>query len=57
MSLAISGLPTHEVERLRVGGTDAHGQAPLVRIAEGAANPCRHCLGLIREGDEIVVVG
>ena len=56
MDLSISGLPTHEVERLRAGGADAHGQRALRRRAEGAANPCRHCLSLIREGEEKLVL-
>lgn len=27
-----------------------------MRVAEGAANPCRHCLGLIAPGDEKLVL-
>jgi hypothetical protein len=30
--------------------------AALVRIAEGLANPCRHCLGLIAPGDAKLVL-
>ena len=56
MKISVSGIPTHAVERIRGGGPDAHGQRALVRIAEGAANPCRHCLELIREGDEKLVL-
>ncbi len=56
MKLSVSGIPTREVDHLRDGGPDAHGQRTLVRIAEGAANPCRHCLELIREGDEKLVL-
>lgn len=56
MKISVSGIPTHEVDRIRAGGPDAHGQQALVRIAEGAANPCRHCLELIREGDEKLVL-
>lgn len=56
MELRIEGIPTAEVERLRAGGPDANGQAPLRRRAEGLANPCRHCLGLIAEGDEKLVL-
>jgi hypothetical protein len=56
MKLVIRGIATEEVERLRRGEPDANGQPALVRIAEGVANPCRHCLGLIAEGDEKLVL-
>lgn len=54
--LAVRGIPTADAEALRHGGPDAHGQAPLTRVAEGLANPCRHCLQLIREGDPKLVL-
>ena len=56
MKLRVRGIPTRECEQLRGGGHDAHGQPALVRIAEGVANPCRHCLALIREGDPKLVL-
>lgn len=56
MTLRVRGIPSHEFERLRLGGSDANGQPALTRIAEGVGNPCRHCLGLIREGDEKLVL-
>ena len=46
IKLTVRGLPSDEVTALRAGGADANGQPALVRIAEGVANPCRHCLGL-----------
>lgn len=54
--LRIQGLPTDEVIRLRAGAPDANGQPALRRVAEGVANPCRHCLGLIAEGDAKLVL-
>ena len=54
--LAVRGLPTERVERLRCGGPDANGQPALRQRAQGAMNPCRHCLQLIREGDETLVL-
>lgn len=57
MKLQVQGIPTAEVERLRNGGPDANGQPALVRAAEGVANPCRHCLGLIAEGERKLVLG
>lgn len=49
--MRVRGIETEVYERLRTGGADAHGQPALVRAAEGAANPCRHCLGLIASGE------
>ena len=42
--LWIRGIETGEHARLLGGGLDDNGQPPLRRIAEGPANPCRHCL-------------
>lgn len=56
MELRVRGIPTDEVVRLREGGPDANGQPALVRAAEGLANPCRHCLGLIAEGRDKLVL-
>jgi hypothetical protein len=56
MTLRIAGISTNEVERIRRGAPDANGQPPLRRVAEGGANPCRHCLGLIADGDEKLVL-
>lgn len=56
MRLAVRGISSDEVVRIREGGGDANGQPALTRIAEGLANPCRHCLGLIAPGDEKLVL-
>jgi len=56
MELSVRGLPSDEVERIRRGGADANGQPALTRVAEGVANPCRHCLGLIADGEEKLVL-
>lgn len=56
MTLRIQGIPTPDVDRLRRGAPDANGQPALERTAEGVANPCRHCLGLIAEGDPKLVL-
>jgi hypothetical protein len=51
VTLIVRGIPTEHSDFFRDGGVDANGQEPLVVKAEGAANPCRHCLGLIAEGE------
>lgn len=56
MQIAIRGISSDEVDRIRNGGIDANDQPALVRRAEGVANPCRHCLELIEEGDEKLVL-
>lgn len=56
MPLLIQGLPTQHAQRLWAGGPDANGQAALQRVAEGGANPCRHCLGLIADGEPKLVL-
>lgn len=56
MQLVVRGIRTDEVDRLRRGAPDANGQPALTRVAEGVANPCRHCLGLIAEGEEKLVL-
>lgn len=56
MSFIVRGIDTEEVERIRQGAADANGQRALVCVAEGVANPCRHCLDLIAEGDDKLVL-
>lgn len=56
MGLRVRGIESGDFNRLRMGGADANGQAPLVRVAEGGANPCRHCLGLISDGEDKLVL-
>ena len=57
MQLQIRGIATEQCEALWRGGPDANGQPPLVRVVEGGANPCRHCLGLIPAGQHKLVLG
>ena len=56
MKLAVQGIPSEHVELIRHAGTDANGQPAVTRVAEGVANPCRHCLELIAEGEEKLVL-
>jgi len=56
MPLSVRGIPSDYVDRVRRGGPDANGLPAVTRVAEGVANPCRHCLELIREGDAKLVL-
>jgi hypothetical protein len=57
MALRVAGIPTADAERFRAGGADANGRAPLVGVAHGMSNPCRHCLGLIAGGEPKLILG
>ena len=56
MRLIVKGIPSDYVAVIRNGGPDANGQPAVTRIAAGMANPCRHCLQLIGEGEEKLVL-
>ncbi len=56
MALAVRGIETAYVNTIRGGGGDANGQVVTSRVAREAANPCRHCLGLIAEGEQKLVL-
>jgi Protein of unknown function (DUF1203) len=48
---------TTEVARhYQAGGRDANGLVPERRVTEGLSNPCRHCLKMIPEGAEMLVL-
>ncbi|WP_431298507.1 DUF1203 domain-containing protein [Tabrizicola sp. BL-A-41-H6] len=49
-------IPTDVVAGYRDGGPDANGQVPERQVAEGGGNPCRHCLGMIPERAEMLVL-
>lgn len=52
----VQGIPTDYVDAIRAGGPDANGQAAVVEVSRGLGNPCRHCLGLIKDGEEKLVL-
>jgi hypothetical protein len=56
MSFMVRGIETEYVNAIRHGGSDANGQPAVRAVARGASNPCRHCLGLIAEGDQKLVL-
>lgn len=49
-------IPTETVRAYQAGRADANGQVPERKRAEGTGNPCRHCLGMIPEGAEMLVL-
>ncbi|MBX3428295.1 MAG: DUF1203 domain-containing protein [Hyphomonadaceae bacterium] len=54
--LRVQGIPTEAFNHFRDGGADANGQAPVVMKAAGGANPCRHCLDLVADGEDKLVL-
>ena len=54
--MRFAAIPTQTVRAYQAGGADANGQAPERKRAEGTGNPCRHCLGMIPEGAEMLVL-
>lgn len=49
-------IATDQVRAYRAGGLDANGQVPERQVAVGAGNPCRHCLAMIPDGAEMLVL-
>lgn len=57
MALRVHGIATDEVVHLRNGAADANGQPAQRQVADAGRNPCRHCLGFVEEGDDMLVLG
>jgi hypothetical protein len=56
MGFVVRGIETGYVNAIRHGGSDANGQPAVSTVAHGVANPCRHCLGLIAENAQKLVL-
>lgn len=49
-------IPTAIVRAYQRGGPDANGQVPVRKVSDGGGNPCRHCLKMIPQGAEMLVL-
>ncbi len=56
MQLNVSGISTVRARDLQAGGPDANQQSPQHLLADAGANPCRHCLQLVPEGKDLLVL-
>ncbi len=56
MSVHFTPIPTETVRAYQAGGHDANGQPPERQISDGAGNPCRHCLQMIPQGAQMLVL-
>lgn len=54
--IRFSPIPTDTARALQTGGLDAYGMLPERKLSDGGGNPCRHCLGMIPEGAEMLVL-
>ena len=54
--LQIAPLPTPYVTAMREGAPDIHAQPAERAISSGKGTPCRHCLEIIREGKEMLIL-
>ena len=55
MQLRFTGIETRIFEAFGGGAPDAHGRAPLRQKGAGLG-PCRHCLGLMTEAEEKLIL-
>ena len=53
--IRFSAMPTADAEQLWNGGTDSYGFLPETMVSDGPGHPCRHCLGNIDSGEELLV--
>lgn len=56
MQLKVRGISSTEAEHFRQLSPDANGQPAQIHITEGGQSPCRHCLTMIQEGEEKLVL-
>lgn len=49
-------IPTDIARAYQAGGPDANGQTPERKLSDGGGNPCRHCLKMIPQGAEMLVL-
>ena len=49
-------IPTDIARAYQAGGPDANGQTPERKLSDGGGNPCRHCLKMIPQGSEMLVL-
>ncbi|MDH3264232.1 MAG: DUF1203 domain-containing protein [Paracoccaceae bacterium] len=56
MTIRFTALPTETAASYRAGARDAYGLCPERHVSDGPGNPCRHCLGLVPEGEGMLVL-
>ena len=56
MTIRFTPIPTETAAAYRAGARDAYGLTPERHVSSGPGNPCRHCLGFVPEGKEMLVL-
>lgn len=56
MPITFTPIPTETARAYQAGLPDANGMLPERQVSDGGGNPCRHCLGLIPAGAEMLVL-
>lgn len=56
MAIRFVALPTEAVHAVREGAPDANGMPVERHVAPTGGLPCRHCLGAIDKGEELLVL-
>ena len=56
MTIRFTPMPTTVARAYQAGGADANGQRPERQVSDGGGNPCRHCLQMIPEGADMLVL-
>lgn len=56
MAIRFAALPTEAVRAVRAGAPDANGMPAERHVAPTSGLPCRHCLGAIDTGEELLVL-
>jgi hypothetical protein len=56
MPIRFTPIPTAIARALQDGRPDANGQPPERHVSDGSGNPCRHCLRMIPQGAEMLVL-
>jgi hypothetical protein len=54
--MRFSPIPTPIARGYQSGGLDANGQVPERQVSDGGGNPCRHCLKMIPNGADMLVL-
>lgn len=56
MKIHYEAISTDTARSLQNGDPDAYGNVPERAVSDGSRIPCRHCLKLVDEGDEYLIV-
>jgi len=56
MTLIYRAMPTEGARAYQRGCVDAYGNKPQHFVSDGDGNPCRHCLRMISEGEEALLI-